>query len=140
MKKVKLTLLVYAYCLVLHTYLFTYLINYCMEQSASGEANRFSASQEFPCFSWKTEVHYRIHKCPPAVPILNQIDPVHTPASHFLKIRLHIILAFTSGSPKWSLAFRFPHLKPVYVSPLIHTRYMPRLSHSYRFYHPKNIG
>ena len=29
---------------------------------------------------------------------------------------------------------------PVYASPLTHSRYMPRLSHSSRFCHPNNIG
>jgi len=68
--------------------------------------------------------------------ILSQLDPVHTPTSHFLKIRLNIILPSTPGSPKWSLSFRFPHQNPVYASPLPQTRYMPRQSLS-RFYHPK---
>jgi len=29
---------------------------------------------------------------------------------------------------------------PVYASPIPHTRYMPRSSHSSRFFHPNNIG
>ena len=122
------------------TYLLTYLLTYSMEQSPSSETNRFSASQEIPHILWNPKVHYRIHKCPPPVPILCQLDPVHTPTFYFLKIHLNIILPSTSGSPKWSLSFSIPHHNPVCTSPLPHTRYMPSPSHSSSFYHPYNIG
>jgi len=122
------------------TYLLTYLLTYSMEQSPSWEASRFSASQEIPHISGNPKIHYFSHKCPPPVPILNQLDPVHNPTSQFLKINLNIILPSTPGSPHWSLSLRFLHQNSVYASPLPHTRYMPRPSHSSWFYHPNNIG
>ena len=115
------------------TCLLAYLLTFSMEQSTSWEANRFSASQEIPRILWNPRVHYRIHKCPPPVPMLSQLDPVHTTTSHFLKIHLNIILPSTPVSPTWSLSLRFPHQNPVHTSPLPHTCHMPCPSHSSQF-------
>jgi hypothetical protein len=70
-----------------------------MEQRPSWEANSFSASQEIPHILWNPEVHYRIYKSPPPVPILSQLNPVHSPASHLLKIHFYIILHLRLGLP-----------------------------------------
>ena len=119
-------------------YLLTYLLACSMEKSP-WECNRFSASQEIPRILWNPKVHYRIHKSLPPVPILNKLDPVRNPTSYFLKIHLNIILLSTPGSPKWPLSLRFPYQNSEYACYFPLTRYMPRPSHSSRFYHPNNI-
>ena len=95
----------------------TYLFTYSMQHSPSWEANRFSASQEIPRILWNPKVHHRIHKWPPPVPILIQINPDHASTSHFLQIHLNIILPSTPRSLNWSISLRFPHRNPVYASP-----------------------
>ena len=72
---------------VLYDYLFVLYITPSMEQSPSSEANRFSASHEFPHI-WKRQFHYHIYKCPLPVSIPSQINPVHASPFHFLKIHL----------------------------------------------------
>jgi hypothetical protein len=55
------------------------ILIYSVEQSPSWEANRFAASQEIPCILWNSKIHYRIHKCPPPVPIQRQLNTIHKP-------------------------------------------------------------
>jgi hypothetical protein len=88
------------------------------EQSSSCEAKRFSANQVIPHSLWNQKVHYRIHKCPPPVPILSHINPVPTLTSQVLKIRLNITLPSTPRSFKWSVSLRLRHQNPVYTSAL----------------------
>ena len=92
-----------------------------MELSPSWEANRFAAGQEIPRILWNPNVHYRIHKCPPPVPILSQLDPVHTPL-HPTSWRSILILSshLRLGLPCGLIPSVFPtkilytsHLSPV---------------------------
>ena len=118
----------------------TYLLTYLLYGESPWESNRFAASQETHRILWNPNVHYRIHKSPPPVPILNELDPVPTPTSHFLKIDFNIILPSATGSSKWYLSLRFSHQSPVYASTLPHSCYMPHLYHSSRFNHPKILS
>ena len=92
-----------------------------MEQSPSWVTNWFPASQEIPCILWNPKVYYRIHRLPPPVPTLSQLDTVRVPTSNFLKIHLNIIYhlwmglpsgLFPSGSPTKTL---FAPLCPPYL-------------------------
>ena len=84
------------------TYLPTYLLIYpLIPWRRSWEANRSSANQEILRILWNSMVRYPIHKCPPPVPILSHINPVHTPHitswRSILILSSHLRLGFPSG-------------------------------------------
>ena len=115
---------------MLLNYLIPYLLTYSMEQTASWEANRFSANQEIPRILYNPIVHYRINKCPPPVLILSQLDPVHAP--HLTSCRSILILSSHLRLGLWEVV-SFPQVslpKPCIHLCSPHTCYMPRPSHS----------
>jgi hypothetical protein len=76
-----------------------------VEQSPSWQANS-QASSQISLLLWNPNVHYRVHKSPPLVPILSQMNPLHTFPSSFWKIHSNIVFTSTPRSWEWSLPFR----------------------------------
>jgi hypothetical protein len=112
-----------------------------MEQSLFLEAGSSSASQEThpppipptsTTFYGTLKVCYHIHKSPPRVPLLSQINPVHTFLPNFFQTHFNMIplgprlpsCLFFSGFPSKSLYT--PLLVPIHTTCSAHPIFSPR--------------
>jgi hypothetical protein len=120
-------------CVCILRKLFIYLL---APWSSPWEANMFSTSQEISRILWKGSLPHL--NDPTTVPNLSQLDPAHTPTSHFLKILLilssHLLLGPSSGL----FHSGFP-TRTLYVPLLFPVRTTCPTYLSSRFYHPNNI-
>jgi hypothetical protein len=67
-----------------------------MELNPSWEVNSCSATQKVPSILWNRKFYHHIHKSPPLVSVLSQINPVYNRPFSFLEINFNNILS--SGS------------------------------------------
>jgi hypothetical protein len=79
--------------ILISAYLLIYLLK---ELSPSKEAANCAATQELPSILRNPKIHYRVHKSPPLVPILSQVDPVRTISSYLSKINFNIAHPLTT--------------------------------------------
>jgi hypothetical protein len=112
------------------------LITSC--SSPSWEADSHSASQEIPRLLWNPKLHYRVHKCPPLIHILSQMNPFCRCPPYFLKINSNIIFRSFPGSCEWSFPIRLSE-NLVRISHLSHACHVPCPSHLPWLRHPNNI-
>jgi hypothetical protein len=66
-------------------------LNNFLNLSSSSEAASCATTQELPSILWNPMVYYNVLESPPLVPILSQINQIHTTPSYLSEIYFNII-------------------------------------------------
>jgi len=74
------------------------------------------------CLYGLLRVQYRVNRCPPLDPILNQLNLMRIFTSHFIKISFSVILLPTTISFKWSVLLKCSHQNVVCIYISFHVR------------------
>jgi hypothetical protein len=105
----------------------------------SREAANCAAIQELPNILRNPKVHCRVHKSPPLILILSQINPIHIILFYTSKIHFNIVYPHTFWSSQWSPSFRLSHQYPIRIPRLPHSCSMSCPSHPPWLDHSKYI-
>jgi hypothetical protein len=93
------------------------------------EAASCAATKELPSTLWNPNIRYRLHKNPPLVPIMSEINPIHTSPPYLSSIQFNIIyppiLVFLV-----ILSFCLSHEYPICIPLFPHSRYISKPYHS----------
>jgi len=95
------------------------------KQSPSSEPNSHPATQEISRLLWNPKVHYRVHNSLPPIPILRQMNLVHSCPHYFSNIISSIVIPSTPKSSEWSLPFGYSDQNFVCIYHLSHPCYIP---------------
>ena len=91
------------------------------------------------CILWNLKFYKLLHKGPPFVPILNQMNTVDALLTHLFTLNYNIFPS-TLRSSKWPISFRVSYQNLVCISPSALTCHTLRQIHTPRFHYQKIFG
>jgi hypothetical protein len=84
-------------------------------------------------------VYYGVHKRPPPLPDMNQMNPMHAFLPSFVKMRPNVVIPSERGSFKWHIPFRFSDIISACIFRLFHACFVSRTSYPPSYYTASSV-